>query len=67
MLTVTDDLGRRVSLSAPAANIISLAPSVTETLFAVGAGFEIAGVTNFCNTRLPLSQSLASGGSLIQT
>jgi len=49
VLTVTDDLGRRVSLSAPAANIISLAPSVTETLFAVGAGSEIAGVTNFCN------------------
>ncbi len=29
--------------------IISLAPSVTETLFAVGAGERVSGVTMFCN------------------
>jgi iron complex transport system substrate-binding protein len=29
--------------------IISLAPSITETLFAVGAGDKVVGVTNYCN------------------
>ncbi|RLG35249.1 hypothetical protein DRN97_00350 [Methanosarcinales archaeon] len=29
--------------------IVSLAPSCTETLFAIGAGERVVGVTNFCN------------------
>jgi iron complex transport system substrate-binding protein len=29
--------------------IISLAPNLTETLFALGAGDEVVGVTNYCN------------------
>ena len=37
-VSVTDDAGRRVSLAEPAARIVSLAPHVTETLFAAGAG-----------------------------
>jgi iron complex transport system substrate-binding protein len=57
-LTVTDDLGRAVTLPAPATRIVSLAPSITETLFALGAQDRIAGVTDYCNhppaaTRLP--------------
>jgi len=47
--TVTDDLGRRVFLSRPPRRVISLAPSVTEILFAVGAGGKIAGDTVFCD------------------
>lgn len=42
--TVIDDSGHRVTLSAPARRIISLAPDVTESLFAIGAGKQIAGV-----------------------
>lgn len=48
-LTVTDDLGRTVTLRAPARRIISLAPSITESLFAIGAGDAVAGVTDYCN------------------
>jgi iron complex transport system substrate-binding protein len=44
-LTVTDDLGRTVTLRRRPVRIISLAPSITETLFAVGAGPQLAAVT----------------------
>ena len=39
----TDGLGRQVALSAPAQRIVSLAPSNTEILFAVGAGAQVVG------------------------
>ena len=48
-ISVSDDLGRRVTLERPAARIVSLAPSVTECLFAIGAGPRVCGVTDFCN------------------
>jgi iron complex transport system substrate-binding protein len=44
-----DDLGRRIYLARPPARIISLAPSVTEMLFALGAGESVVGVTEFCD------------------
>ena len=47
--TVTDDLGRRITLPHPPQRIISLAPSVTEILFAVGAGRKIVGDTVYCD------------------
>jgi iron complex transport system substrate-binding protein len=47
--TFTDTLGREVTLSGTPARIISLAPSVTEILFAIGAGPQVVGVTTFCN------------------
>ncbi|HWZ26951.1 MAG TPA: helical backbone metal receptor [Gemmatimonadales bacterium] len=47
-ITVTDDVGRTVSLAAPAHRIVSLAPSSTELLFAVGAGPEVVGRTTWC-------------------
>ena len=34
---------------APALRVISLAPSVTETLFALGAGDEVVGVSTYCD------------------
>src|SRR5437867_11549444 len=46
--TVVDDLGRRVYLAKPPRRVVSLAPSVTEILFAVGLDAEVAGVTTFC-------------------
>lgn len=48
-LTITDALGRQVSLDGAPARIVSLAPSITEILFAVGAGPQVVGVTQFCN------------------
>jgi iron complex transport system substrate-binding protein len=44
-ITVRDDLGRTVSVSRPPSRIVSLAPGVTETLFAVGAGPRLVAVT----------------------
>src|SRR5207244_11698587 len=47
--TFVDDLGRRIYLAKPARRIVSLSPSSTEILFAVGLESEIVGVTNFCD------------------
>jgi len=48
-ITVTDDLGREVTIEAPPVRIISLAPSNTEILFALGLGDRVVGVTDFCD------------------
>lgn len=42
-ITLTDDLGREVTLAAPAQRVVSLAPSNTEILFAIGAGSQVVG------------------------
>lgn len=42
-LTFTDGLGREISLNGSAQKIISLAPSNTEILFAIGAGSQVVG------------------------
>ena len=44
-----DDAGRNIYLAKPPARIISLAPSVTEMVFAIGAGDQLVGVTDFCD------------------
>src|ERR1700722_12073808 len=46
-LTVTDDTGAAVSLAAPAQRIVSLAPHVTELLFAAGGGARIVGAVSY--------------------
>jgi iron complex transport system substrate-binding protein len=45
----TDDLQRTVSVQALPTRVISLAPSVTEMLFAIGLDREIVAVTPFCD------------------
>jgi iron complex transport system substrate-binding protein len=47
--SVTDDLGRRVGADVAPRRIVSLAPSLTEMLFALGAAEQVVGVTSFCN------------------
>ena len=47
--TVKDDLGREVRLPERIARAVSLAPSVTEMIFAAGAGDRLAGVTTYCD------------------
>ncbi len=49
LLKVKDDLGNEVTFKSPPKRIVSLAPSNTEILFAVGAGDQVVGVTDFCN------------------
>lgn len=48
-LTLTDDFGREITLAAPAEKIVSLVPSSTEILFALGVGERVIGATVFCN------------------
>lgn len=46
-LTLQDDAGNTVTLPAPAARIVSLAPHITEALFAAGAGDRIVGTVTY--------------------
>ncbi|MCA2000678.1 MAG: cobalamin-binding protein [Chloroflexi bacterium] len=48
-IAFTDALGNDILLAAPAQRIVSLAPSVTESLFAIGAGGQVVGRTDYCN------------------
>lgn len=48
-VTLTDDGGSEVTLEAEPQRIISLTPSHTEILFALGLGDRVAGVTTFCD------------------
>jgi iron complex transport system substrate-binding protein len=47
--TVTDEYDRTIKVPAVPQRIVSLAPSVTEVLFAIGLGDRVAGVTTYCN------------------
>ena len=46
-IRVTDDAGRTVVLAAPAQRIVSLAPHVTELLYAAGAGAKVVGAVQY--------------------
>jgi len=44
-----DDLGRLVAINGTPQRIVSLSPSITETLFALGLGDKVVGVTDWCD------------------
>jgi iron complex transport system substrate-binding protein len=46
-ILVTDDAGNRLVLERPAQRIVSLAPHITELLFAAGAGAAVVGVSEY--------------------
>lgn len=46
-ITVTDDSGASVTLPAPAQRVISLAPHVTELLYAAGGGAKVVGAVSY--------------------
>ena len=47
--SVTDDTGATFTVDSAPQRIVSLIPSNTELLFAVGAGSSVVGVTNYCD------------------
>jgi len=48
-LRVTDDAGAQIVLPQPAQRIVSLAPHLTEQLFAIGAGHRVVATTDFAD------------------
>ena len=48
-VTTKDAADRTVNIKAKPQRIVSLSPSITEDLFAIGAGDQVVGVTKYCN------------------
>jgi iron complex transport system substrate-binding protein len=48
-VSAVDSLGRTIVLKSAAQRVVSLTPTATEILFAVGAGGQTVGATKFCN------------------
>ena len=46
--TFTDEVGRKLEVPGSPQRIVSVAPSVTETLFALGLGDRLVGVSSYC-------------------
>jgi iron complex transport system substrate-binding protein len=61
-LNLTDVLGRTVTLKSRPRRLISLSPSITEILFAIGAGENIVGVTEFCDYPPEAKEKTTVGG-----
>ncbi|HEV2426163.1 MAG TPA: cobalamin-binding protein [Terriglobia bacterium] len=47
--TVIDETGRRIAIPGHPQRIVSLAPSITETVYALGQDDKIAGDTDYCD------------------
>jgi len=63
-LTVTDGRGRAVTVALPVERVVSLAPSTTELVFALGAGERLAARTRFCQYP-PEAISVPSVGGMV--
>jgi iron complex transport system substrate-binding protein len=62
-LILKDDLGRNVKLERQPIRIVSMMPSHTETLFAVGAGDSVIGIDEYSNFPQPETEKLPKTGN----
>ena len=63
-IEVKDEMGRVVRIPQPVRRIVSLAPSVTETLFALGLGDRVVGDTDFCDYPPEAKRKTHIGGTV---
>ncbi len=63
-LTVVDVRGRRLELAAPPRRIVSLVPSATEIIFALGGEDRLAGRTDYCDFP-PAARAKPSVGGML--
>jgi len=63
-ITLIDDRGTRVTLAAPAQRIVSLLPSLTETVCALGACDRLVGVDRYSNFPESMRRLPQLGGGL---
>ena len=59
-LRVVDDLGRTVALAGPPRRVVSLVPSDTHSVIALGALDRLVGRTTYCES--PEAQAVAAVG-----
>ncbi|WKZ36575.1 MAG: cobalamin-binding protein [Anaerolineales bacterium] len=62
--TFTDGLGREIELEGPAQRVVSIAPSNTEILFAIGAGAQVVGRDEFSDYPAEAASLPSIGGSM---
>jgi len=60
-LEITDDHGRTVNIAETPERIVSLAPSITEILFALDLGDKVVGVTDYCDYPEELVEKIETG------
>jgi len=65
-MTFTDGLGRSITLPASAQKVVSMAPSNTEILFAIGAGPQVVGRDEFSDYPEEAKSLPSVGGSMGQ-
>ena len=61
-ITVTDEAGNAVTVPAEPERIVSLSPSHTEILFALGLGGRLVGTTTYCNYPPEVADTPRVGG-----